>query len=81
MSIGTAPWKNFCIGKPSTTPNWTNPGCQPLSDVAHVMHTPVALRVLEDRMLRAGLVFDEGIALRLPSATKLRKGPCQLERE
>ena len=53
------PWQKFRVGKLSTQPNWTNPDCQPLTSVAHVAHVPVALRIVEDRTLRADLVFDK----------------------
>lgn len=53
------PWQKFRVGTPSTRPNWTEPDCQPLTSVAHVAHVPVALRIVEDRRLRADLVFDK----------------------
>jgi hypothetical protein len=57
--MSTPPWRKFSVGRPSTRANWTEPGCQPLTSVAHVAHVPVALRIVEDGRLRADLVFDE----------------------
>jgi hypothetical protein len=35
--------------------------CQPLMAVSHVAHIPVGYRIVEDKKLRADLVFDESI--------------------
>lgn len=53
------PWYKFRVGNPSSRANWTEPDCQPLTSVAHVAHVPTALRIAEDRLLRADLVFDK----------------------
>jgi len=53
------PWRKFSIGRPSDRSSWTEPDCQPLVSVAHVAHVPTALRIAEDRRLRADLVFDK----------------------
>lgn len=53
------PWQKFSVGTPSSRPNWTESDCQPITSVAHVAHVPTALRIVEDRRLRADLVFDK----------------------
>jgi len=52
------PWKKFSVGVPSSPPRW-QPNCQYLNSVAHVTHIETALRIVEDRRLRADLVFDK----------------------
>lgn len=53
------PWQEFRVGTPSTRANWFQTDCQPLTAVAHVAHVPIAVRIVEDRQLRADLVYDE----------------------
>ena len=46
-------WKKFAIGQPGT---W---GRRTLTDVYHVTHVEPALRVLDDGVIKADLVYDE----------------------
>ena len=52
-------WAEFCIGNPSIIPNWINSDCAPLTTVSHVAHIDLALRIVADGKIKAGLVFDE----------------------
>lgn len=55
------PWKKYRVGRPSNRRNWTEPSCSPCSEVSHVSHIDVALRIVEDGKIRQGLVFDESV--------------------
>lgn len=52
-------WEQYCVGEPSSTPNWTNTDCCPLDTVYHIAHVSDAYRIFEDRRIRATLVQDE----------------------
>lgn len=54
-------WSAFKVGTPSTTPNWVEPDCVPLSTVSHIAHVETACDILRDGHLRAGLIFDKSI--------------------
>lgn len=51
------PWAKFTIGRRLRT--FENPSCQPLRSVWHVTHVPTALWIVEERRLRADLVFGK----------------------
>lgn len=55
MSAG--PWSEFRVGT-TDEPNRFRDDCKALTSVAHVAHVPVGLRIVEDKQLRADLVFD-----------------------
>ena len=52
-------WKKFAVGEPGTNPNFTPPECRPLPTVSHVSHVSTAIRIVEDRRLRADFVSDQ----------------------
>jgi hypothetical protein len=52
-------WFRFKVGTPSTHPRWTEPTCQELSTVSHVAHVGTAMRIVEDHVIRAGLIQDK----------------------
>jgi hypothetical protein len=52
-------WQEYAVGKPSTTPNWTEPDCRPFETVSHVAHIDDAFRIFEDNEVRPSLIFDE----------------------
>lgn len=53
------PWARFAVGTKSTHPRWVEPDCRPLELISHVTHVSTSARVLEDELLRAGLIFDK----------------------
>lgn len=57
--MASSSWTKFRVGEPSDNLHWTNPSCQRLAAVSHVAHVPVAVRIVEDGMLRADLVYDK----------------------
>lgn len=52
-------WKTFRVGTPSTSENWTESDCRPLSVVSHVAHIDTACDIVRDGKIRAGLIFDK----------------------
>lgn len=52
-------WKEYAVGEPSTTENWTNADCCPFDTVHHICHSSDAFRVLEDGRIRSSLIWDE----------------------
>lgn len=61
MRVALAEWNAYRIGDESKRENWTNNSCRPFDDVYHVAHRRAALHIIEDRRIRAGLVYDRGI--------------------
>lgn len=53
------PWDKFAVGKPSLRKYRDNADCQPFSEIHHVAHIKQALRIIEDGVLRANLVYDK----------------------
>ncbi|MDY0748716.1 hypothetical protein SNE35_29730 [Paucibacter sp. R3-3] len=60
MPPASKPWKPYKVGAPSTNTGWSV-DCQPFDEVSHVSHIESALRIVEDRKIKQGLVFDESI--------------------
>ena len=54
-------WEKFCVGEPSDNPSWPNDDCAPFDTVSHVSHLEPALKIMQDKRIRAGLVFDESV--------------------
>ena len=52
-------WRKYKVGEKSTKSNWTEPSCQPFSVVRHIAHIKDAIRIIEDRVIRSSLVWDE----------------------
>ena len=52
-------WKQFAVGEPSASDNWTNVDCCPFEAVSHVCHINDAFRIFEDDEVRPSLVADE----------------------
>lgn len=59
MANTNEPWKKYSVGLPSTKPNWTEPDCQPFSEISHVTHLESALNILSLKKIQAGLIFDK----------------------
>lgn len=53
------PWEKFKVGLPSEKPNWVEPNCCGFSIVSHTCHIEQAIRIISDKCIKAGLVFDE----------------------
>ena len=53
------PWIEYKVGRPSKGANWINPDGTPVSTVAHIAHLTDTVRIVEDRMIRASLIWDE----------------------
>lgn len=53
-------WNKFKVGMPSKTGR-VELDCQPLREISHVAHVPIALRIIEDEKIRTDLVFDKSI--------------------
>ncbi len=53
------PWYRFRVCGPGGQCDQVEKLLPPLDSVAHVAHVPTALRIIEDRRLRADLVFDK----------------------
>ena len=51
-------WRTYSIGIPKPGKSSSNDG-YPLENVFHVVHLPIARRILEDGHLRCGLIYDE----------------------
>lgn len=52
-------WTKYKVGKKSTRENWTESSCQPFDRVRHIAHVKEAIRIIEDRVIRSSLVWDE----------------------
>lgn len=53
-------WEKFAVDRSSLAKGRTESNlCRPLTTVSHVAHVPTALRIVEDRELRAGLINDK----------------------
>lgn len=48
------------MGKPSTK-NWVENDCQSFSNISHVSHINNALNIIEDGVIKSGLVFDKSL--------------------
>src|SRR6266566_2491650 len=59
MSENNPEWQKFKVGKISAKPNFTNPDCQPLHEIYHVAHIPVAVEILRTGCLTPRLVYDK----------------------
>lgn len=59
VTMANLPWTRYKVGRPSRRPNWTNADCSPLNTVGHIAHLGDAVRIVEDRMIRASLIWDE----------------------
>lgn len=54
------PWEPYKVGTPETPPFFAQDCCL-LTTVSHVAHIPTAVRIIEDKKLKADLVFDDSI--------------------
>lgn len=61
MATTNKPWLKYKVGSPSTRKNWTEPSCQPCTEVSHVSHVEAALKIVGEKKIRQGLVFDESM--------------------
>lgn len=52
-------WSKYKVGEKSTRSNWTEQSCQPFSVVRHITHVKDAIRIIEDRVIRSSLIWDE----------------------
>jgi hypothetical protein len=61
VAVTNKPWLKYKVGSPSTRSNWTEPSCQPCTEVSHVSHVEAALKIVGEKKIRQGLVFDESM--------------------
>ena len=61
MATTNKPWFKYKVGSPSIKKNWTEQSCQPCTEVSHVSHVDAALKIVGEKKIRQGLVFDESI--------------------
>lgn len=54
-------FKEYGVSQPPDDDSWFPDECAPFDHVTHVAHIGPALAILEDRILRARLVYDESI--------------------
>lgn len=55
----TKPWEKYKVAQPSGVASSYSNDCVPLKTVSHIAHVPTAIRISEDRKLRADLIFDK----------------------
>lgn len=60
MATTNKPWSKYKVGRPSTTKSWTD-SCRPCKEVSHVSHVEAALKIVGEKKIRQGLVFDESM--------------------
>ncbi len=57
--MGEKEWTKYKVGRKSTRRNWTEISCQPFDRVSHITHISDAIRIIEDKLIRSSLVWDE----------------------
>lgn len=50
------PWTPYKVGKKSDSPKWTNPDCEILNKIGHVVHLETAGRILKDGKIKSNIV-------------------------
>lgn len=60
MTTSKAEWAAFAVGAPHPDhPKRFNGDCVQLDHISHVAHLNVALRIIADKRIRSGLIYDE----------------------
>lgn len=55
------PWTKFRIGKVSADENFQDNSCQILKKVYHITHIENGVKIFQDDLIRAGLIYDKSI--------------------
>lgn len=53
------PWEKYKVSQIVDGASWYSNDCVSLKTVSHIAHVPTAIRISEDRKLRADLIFDK----------------------